>query len=117
MQLPPESVRTRVLLLPSLWSAPSTGLQTVIHPQPFKSTGSCLFTDDYKKSVYDCYLQDTGNTRQNEKSLSFVSLNLGCYMVEGTDSMFGVVLPLQRNDVGLIEIINFYLKTVDFLLP
>lgn len=38
-------------------------------------------------------------------------------MVEGTDSVFGVVLPVQRNDVGLIEIINFYLKTVDFLLP
>lgn len=111
MRLPPESIRTRVLLLPSLWSALSMGLETVIHPQLFKSTRSCLFTDDYKKSVYDCYLQDTGNTRQNEKSLPFVSINLGCYMVEGTDSVFGVVLPVQRNDVDLIEIINFYLKT------
>lgn len=72
--------------------------------------------DEYKKSVYDCYLQDIGNTRQHEKSLSFVSLNLECYMVEGTACIFGVVLLEQRNDVDLIEIINCYLRTVDFLL-
>lgn len=37
-------------------------------------------------------------------------------MVEGTACIFGVVLSVQRNDVDLIEIINCYLKTVDFLL-
>lgn len=33
--------------------------------------------DEYKKIVYDFYLQGTGNTRQDEK-LSFVNINLEC---------------------------------------
>lgn len=56
------------------------------------------------------------NRRQNEKMLSFVNLNLGRYVVEGTAYIFGVVLSAQRNDVNLIETINCFLRTVDFLL-
>ena len=72
--------------------------------------------DEYKKSVYNCYLQDIGNRRDNEKRLSFVSTNLGYYVVKGMACIFGVVLSAQRNDVSLIELINCFLRTVDFLL-
>lgn len=48
--------------------------------------------------------------------LSFVNLNLGQYVVEGTAYIFGVVLSAQRNDVNLTETINCFLRTVDFLL-
>jgi len=48
--------------------------------------------------------------------LSFVNLNLGRYVVEGTACIFGAILSVQRNGVDLIEIINCNLRTVDFVL-
>lgn len=114
MQLPPPSVRT-----PCLWSALLAGLEAESSiPGRLGAQGSCLFTDEYKKIVYDCYLQELGNTRQNEERLSFVSLNLCVCVSHGGELClaFGVMLFVQRNDVDLIEVINCHLKTVGFLL-
>lgn len=95
MQLPAQSVRTRIL--PCLWSALLTGLEAIIYPQPFESTGELSFHARIQEN--DCY-RVFKYEAEWEEIVIFVSLNPGCYMVEGTACMFGVVLSGRRDDVN-----------------
>lgn len=100
MQLPPQSVRTRILPLPCLWSVLSTGLEAVICPQPSESTGEPSSHASVQEECLWLTYRVFKYKAEWEEIVVFVSLNPGCYMVEGTACMFGVVVSVQRNDVN-----------------